>query len=145
MTSVTDCQKDIFYSTNKQKGGGIMIFEDIKDVAKENTYFRKVIYTGKHSQLVLMSIEAGDDIGEETHETSDQIIFIVQGDGEAVLSDQHTQISKHAVVFVPAGTKHNIRNTGENAMKIYTVYAPSVHADGIIHQTKADAAKEYNA
>ena len=121
-----------------------MIFEDIKHLTKENTYFRQVIYTGKHSQLVLMSIETGDDIGEETHETSDQIIFIVQGVGEAILSNQTTLISKHSVVFVPAGTKHNIRNTGEDAMKIYTVYAPSVHADGIIHQTKADAAREEN-
>lgn len=118
-----------------------MTFENIKELVKENENFRHVIYTGRKSQLVLMSLLAKEDIGEETHETSDQILFIVDGKGEAVVGEEHTPITKHSVVFVPAGTVHNIINTGNEKMKLYTVYAPSVHADGITHKTKADAAK----
>lgn len=119
-----------------------MIFDNIKDLAKENTNFRKVIYTGAHSQFVLMSLLPGEDIGEETHAENDQILFVVHGDGVAVLVGETTPIHKKSVVFVPAGTLHNIKNTGEDDMKLYTVYAPSVHKDGTIHATKADAAKE---
>lgn len=120
-----------------------MIFQDIKHMTKENIYFRHVISTGNHSQLVLMSLLVGEDIGEETHQTSDQILFIITGDGEAVLNGETTQISKHSVIFVPSGTQHNIKNTGNEPIKLYTVYAPSVHADNTIHKTKADAAKEW--
>jgi mannose-6-phosphate isomerase-like protein (cupin superfamily) len=124
------------------KGGERMIFEDIKKLTKENINFRHVIYTGKKSQLVLMSLLPYEDIGEEVHETSDQILFIVEGQGEAVLDGVKTPLAKHSVIFVPAGTKHNIINTANEPMKLYTVYAPSTHKDGIIHKTKADAAKE---
>lgn len=119
-----------------------MIFENIKELTKENKNFRHVIYTGLHSQLVLMSLLAGEDIGEEVHETSDQIIFIVDGDGETVLDGETTHIQKKSVVFVPAGIRHNIINKGDEDMKLYTVYAPSIHADGTIHPTKEDAANE---
>lgn len=119
-----------------------MIFENIKELAKENENFRHVISTGAHSQLVLMSLLPKEDIGEETHQASDQILFIVKGEGQAVLDGQSTPITKHSVVYVTAGTRHNIINTSEEAMKLYTVYAPAVHKDGIIHKTKADAAKE---
>ena len=119
-----------------------MIFENIKELAKENTNFRHVIYTGVHSQLVLMSLLPAEEIGEETHITSDQILFIVKGEGEAIVDGQTTRIEKHSVVYIPADTKHNIINKGDEDMKLYTVYAPSVHTDGIIHATKADAAKE---
>lgn len=119
-----------------------MIFENIKELAKENDYFRKVIDTGPHSQLVLMSLLPHEDIGEEIHVASDQIFFIVDGKGEAVINGQTQPIQKKTVVFIPAGTTHNINNTSDEAMKLYTIYAPSVHADGTIHPTKADAAKE---
>ena len=119
-----------------------MIFEDIKKLAKENDNFRHVIYTGKQSQLVLMSLLPHEDIGEEIHETSDQILFLVAGSGEAVLSGVTTPVEKHSVVFVPSGTKHNIINTSDEDMKLYTVYAPATHKDGTIHKTKADAVKE---
>ncbi|HEX7042085.1 MAG TPA: cupin domain-containing protein [Patescibacteria group bacterium] len=120
-----------------------MIFENIKELTKENTNFRHVIYTGNHSQLVLMSLLPKEDIGEETHEDNDQILFIVSGEGEAILNGKMTKIGKKSVVFVPSGTKHNIINTGDEDMKLYTVYAPSVHKDGIIHITKLDAEKEW--
>lgn len=119
-----------------------MLFENIKELAKENDYFRHVIYTGKQSQLVLMSLLPGEDIGEEVHEGSDQILFIVDGSGEAIIDGQASPIEKHSVVFVPAGTKHNIINKNGEDMKLYTVYAPSVHKDGTIHATKSEALKE---
>lgn len=119
-----------------------MVFENIKVMAKANDNFRKVIYTGPHSQLVLMSLLPGEDIGMETHETSDQILFIVDGEGEAILNGEASPIQKKSVIFVPAGTAHNIINKGQEQMKLYTVYAPSTHADGTIHPTKADAMKE---
>ena len=119
-----------------------MIFENIKELAKENIHFRHVIYTGAHSQLVLMSLLPDEEIGEETHGTSDQILVIVKGEGEAVVNGQTTRIGKHSVVYVPANTMHNVINKGDEDMKLYTVYAPSVHPDGTTHPTKADAAKE---
>lgn len=122
-----------------------MIFENIKELAKENTNFRHVIFTGQHSQIVLMSLLPDEEIGEETHETSDQILCIVKGEGKAIIEGQESPIAKHSVVFVSANTLHNIINTGEEDMKLYTIYAPSVHADGLIHKTKADAQKEEKA
>lgn len=119
-----------------------MFEENIKELAKENSYFRHVLYTGAHSQLVVMSIAVGEDIGEETHEGSDQIFVIVDGDGKAVLNGEGKLVQKHDVIFVQAGTRHNIINTGNEALKLYTIYAPSVHKDGIIHKTKADATGE---
>lgn len=86
-----------------------------------------------------MSLLPGEEIGEETHETSDQILFIVKGEGEAVMNGETINIQKHSVVYVSANTSHNIINKGDEDMKLYTVYAPSVHADGTIHKTKADA------
>lgn len=119
-----------------------MIFDNIKELTKENDYFRHVIYTGKQSQLVLMSLLPHEEIGMETHPSSDQILFIVAGEGEAIVSGEKTNIAKHSVIFVPANTAHNIVNTGDENMKLYTVYAPATHADGLIHKTKADAATE---
>ena len=117
---------------------------NIKELAKENTLFRKVVYTGKYSQLVLMSIPAGGDIGEETHDTIDQILFFVKGEGEAVLSGESKPIKKGDVVFVPAGTLHNFKNTGQEDLKLYTVYSPPAHPDGTVHATKEEAeAAEY--
>ena len=120
-----------------------MIFDNIKELTKDNMNFRHVIYTGKHSQLVLMRLRPHEDIGEETHTTSDQILFIVEGKGEAMLDGKVTEIVKHSVVYVPAGTRHNITNTNDEDLKLYTIYAPSVHADGVIHTTKIEAAKEW--
>lgn len=119
-----------------------MFQENINKLAIENSNFRKVIYTGTKSQLVLMSIPVGETIGEETHPNTDQILFLVTGEGEAILNEQTSKFEKHEAVFVPAGTKHNFKNTGDEDLKLYTVYAPPAHADGTVHQTKADAAKE---
>ena len=112
---------------------------NIKSLDKENALFRKVIYTGKYIQLVLMSIPMGEEIGEETHETVDQILFFVKGEGEAIIKGESKPIGKGDAVFVPAGTLHNFKNTGEDDLKLYTVYSPPNHPDGTIHKTKEEA------
>ena len=112
---------------------------NIEDDALENNYFRKVLYTAKYSQLVVMSLKPKEDIGEETHRL-DQFIRCEQGVGKAVLDGIEHAMSAGAAVLVPAGTKHNIINTSsEQAMKLYTVYAPPNHRDGVIHETKSEA------
>lgn len=115
---------------------------DIKKATVENSNFRKVLYTGSHSQLVVMSIPVGGDIGEETHETIDQILFFVEGNAEAILNGQSSAVGPDGVVFVPAGTKHNFKNSGGKDLKLFTVYSPPGHKDGTVHATKAEAEKE---
>ncbi|MEY4723417.1 MAG: hypothetical protein RLZZ324_930 [Candidatus Parcubacteria bacterium] len=110
----------------------------IKD-AKENTYFRRVVFTGKNSQLVVMSIPPGGEVGEETHKHTEQTLFFLSGTGEARLNDETYPIAPGNVTVVTPGTKHNFINTGSVPLQIYTVYAPPNHIDGRIHKTKADA------
>jgi len=112
--------------------------EDIAELATENRYFRQVIVTNKHSQLVLMSIEPGEDIGEETHNV-DQWLFFVSGSGEAILNRERTAIAANSLVMVPAGTRHNFINTGDMPLKLFTIYAPAEEPPGTIHKTKAEA------
>lgn len=118
-----------------------MYLGDIKKLTKENVNFRKVLYTGQHSQIVAMSISIGSDIGEETHPNTDQILFIVDGEGEAMVGDISRRIGEHDVIFVPAGTKHNFINKGDEDLKLFTVYSPPQHPDGTIHATKEDSLK----
>ncbi len=105
-------------------------------LANEN--FRKVLYTAKNSQLVLMTLKPGEEIGEEVH-TLDQFLRIEQGTGKAVLNDVEYDIADGSAIVVPAGTKHNFMNTGSEPMKLYTIYSPPEHRDGVMHTTKADA------
>lgn len=116
-----------------------MYAEDIKKLTEENTNFRTVLHTGKYSQIVAMSIPVGGDIGEETHQNTDQMLFFIDGDGEAILNGESRKVEEDDVVFVPAGTTHNFKNTGDEDLKLFTVYAPAEHADGTVHKTKADA------
>jgi mannose-6-phosphate isomerase-like protein (cupin superfamily) len=105
----------------------------------ENEYFRKVLYTAKNSQLVVMSLKPGEDIGEEVHQL-DQFIRCESGQGKAVLDGVEHQISEGLAVVVPAGAKHNIINTSaDKSMKLYTVYSPPNHLDGTVHKSKTDA------
>lgn len=108
----------------------------------DNEDFRRVLYTGKNSQLVLMSIEPGDDIGEETHHL-DQFIRIEQGTARAVLDGAEHDIEADWALVIPAGTKHNIINVGEIPLKLYSIYSPPEHKDGTVHRTKADAQEEH--
>ncbi|CAN5130375.1 cupin domain-containing protein [soil metagenome] len=119
-----------------------MYAEDIKKLTKENINFRTVLHTGKFSQIVAMSIPVGGEIGEEVHPNTDQILFIVDGEGEAILNGETREISEHDVVFVPAGAIHNFKSTGDEELKLFTVYAPPEHPDGTVHKTKEDVEKE---
>ena len=112
--------------------------QDIVQLTRDNTDFRRVVLTEKHSQIVLMSVEPGDDIGEETHEV-DQVLVFVAGSGEAVLNGEKSQVSANRLVVVPAGTKHNFINTGAEPLKLYTVYAPPEEPEGLVHKDKAEA------
>jgi mannose-6-phosphate isomerase-like protein (cupin superfamily) len=112
--------------------------EDIKKMAKENTDFRREILTNEHSQIVLMSIEPGDEIGEESHEV-DQVLVFVKGKGEAVLDGERRPIRKSSLVAVPAGTLHNFINTGDKPLKLFTIYSPPEEAPGTVHRNKAEA------
>lgn len=100
-----------------------------------NSNFRKVLFTAKNSQLVVMSLKAGEDIGEEVHDV-DQFLRIDQGTGKTVLNGVETPISDGFAIVVPAGVKHNIINTGETEMKLYTIYSPPNHKDSTVHPTK---------
>lgn len=105
----------------------------------DNDNFRKVLFTGLKSQLVVMNIPAGGEIGEETHAHVEQTIFILSGSAKATLDGEETDMSTGDVVVVTPGTKHNVINTGAGNLKVYTIYAPANHIDGIIHVTKDDA------
>jgi mannose-6-phosphate isomerase-like protein (cupin superfamily) len=112
---------------------------NIENATVKNKDFRRVLYTGKNSQLVLMSLRPKDEIGEETH-TLDQFIRVEAGDGIAILDGVKHQISDGTAVVIPAGTKHNVVNDSDTEeLKLYTLYSPPEHRDGTIHKTKADA------
>lgn len=113
--------------------------DNIEKISLENTDFRRVLYTAKHCQLVLMSIGVGEDIGEEIHQEIDQFIRIEAGVGSAVLDGEVSVIGDGSAVVIPAGTKHNIINTGQEPLKLYTLYAPPEHKDGVVRHTKAEA------
>lgn len=115
-----------------------MAAENYVELARRNDAFRRTIATGEHSQVVVMTIQPGEDIGEETHE-GDQILLFVEGEGEAILAGQSEPIGPSDLVFVPAGTLHNFVNTGSEPLRLVTIYAPPEHPDGTVHQTKAEA------
>lgn len=112
--------------------------QDIESLAVKNNKFRQVLYTAKNSQLVLMSLKPQEDIGAEIHQV-DQFFRVEEGSGEAVLNGARTPIQAGFAVLVPAGVNHNIINTGSVPLKLYTLYAPPHHRDGVIHKTRADA------
>src|SRR3990172_3289621 len=105
---------------------------------QENENFRRVLFTGPKSQLVVMSIPPGGEVGEETHLFTEQTLFFLSGAGEGTLDDERFAIGPGDAVVVAAGTRHNFRNTGADALKLYTVYAPPNHIDGRVHATRAD-------
>jgi mannose-6-phosphate isomerase-like protein (cupin superfamily) len=111
----------------------------IATVAESSADFRRVLWTGPHTQLVIMTIPVDGEIGEEVHEDSDQILTIVSGTGEALLGDETQEVAQGELLVVPAGTNHNVRNTGVNPLVLYTVYGPPDHADGVVHRTKEEA------
>lgn len=115
---------------------------DIEKATRENTDYRRVLYTGKNSQLVLMSIAPGDEIGEETHHL-DQFLRFEEGEGKVILDDVEHNVSDGFAVVIPEGTKHNVINTGNTHLKLYSIYSPPEHKDGTVHKTKADEKEEH--
>ena len=111
---------------------------DVKRAAKENSFFRKVLVTASKSQVVLMSLRPGEEIGTEVHQ-GDQLLYAVKGRATAVIDRTSEPFEKGTMFCVPAGTEHNVINTGDEPFKLFTVYAPPQHAAGTIHETKADA------
>jgi mannose-6-phosphate isomerase-like protein (cupin superfamily) len=111
---------------------------EIATVAEKSADFRRVLWTGEHSQLVIMTIPPGGEIGEEVHDENDQILSFVSGVGKAVIEGSTKSVTQGDVVVVPAGVKHNFLNTGPNPLVLYTVYGPPDHADGVVHRTKEE-------
>src|SRR5659263_486245 len=121
--------------------GGITIkgyVKNIEEIAVKNEDFRQVLYTAKNCQLVIMALKPKEEIGMEVHKL-DQFFRVEKGSGEAVLDGVRTAIRAGFAVIVPAGTNHNIINTGSVPLKLYTLYAPPNHRDGVVHHTRADA------
>lgn len=111
----------------------------IATVAETNPDFRRVLWTGEHTQLVIMTIPPSGEIGQEVHPDTDQILTFVSGVGEATINGEKQEVTQGDLVCVPAGAEHNFVNTGPNPLVLYTVYGPPEHADGAVHQTKEEA------
>lgn len=113
---------------------------NIEKAAEENDNFRQVLYTAKHSQLVLMALKPKEEIGSEVHEDNDQFFRIDQGEGLVVINGEEHEIRDGYAVVIPAGVEHNVINTSETeSLKLYTIYSPPHHRDGVVHDTKDEA------
>jgi mannose-6-phosphate isomerase-like protein (cupin superfamily) len=116
-----------------------MLAIDIETLTRANEDFRREVATAEHGQVVLMAIPPGEEIGEEVHEGIDQLLVFVDGNAEAIVADESAMFGAGQAVLVPAGTRHNFRNAGDSALRLWTVYAPPEHPAGTVHRTKADA------
>lgn len=113
--------------------------DNIEKLTIENTNFRKVLYTGEESQLVLMSLLPGEEIGAEVHEENDQFFRFETGTGKVIINDTEYSVSDGDAVIVPKGARHNVINIGLDSLKLYTIYSPAHHKDGVLRATKAEA------
>lgn len=115
---------------------------NIETTTEQNSFFRQVIYTGKHAQLVVMCLKPSEEIGMEVHDTVDQFFRIEEGEGKVIMNGEENIFSAGFGIIVPAGTEHNIINTSQTEeLKLYTIYSPPNHPDGTIHKTKEEAMK----
>jgi len=112
---------------------------NIEEKTQANSYFREVLFTTDKSQLVVMALQIGEEIGAEVHAEHDQFIRVESGVGKAIMDGVESDLADGSAVVIPAGVEHNIINTGETVMKLYTVYTPPEHADKTVHHTKAEA------
>lgn len=112
---------------------------NIEEKSLQNDYFREVLFTTDKSQLVVMALKPGEEIGMEVHPEHDQFIKIESGKGKAIMNGEEHEISDGSAVVIPAGTQHNVINTSEGVMKLYTIYTPPEHKPGTIHKTKEEA------
>jgi mannose-6-phosphate isomerase-like protein (cupin superfamily) len=113
--------------------------DDIEQQTTGNSDFRRVLYTGHHLQLVLMTLQPGDEIGAEIHKDRDQFFRFEEGRGQVDIDDNTYDVVDGSGVIVPAGARHNVRNTSDEPLKLYTLYGPPEHKDGVVQSTKADA------
>lgn len=118
-----------------------LLHKDILELTKQNDWFRKEVITGEHSQVMLMCIKPGEEIGEEVHAVDQTLVFVC-GTGEAIIEGVSEVFDEGDLFFVPAGTKHNFKNTGVEPLKLFTVYAPSEHVAGTNHETKEEADRD---
>ena len=117
--------------------------DNIETLTEQNGDFRRVLYTGNHLQLVLMTIQPGEEIGSEVHDDRDQFFRFESGAGVVDIDGVANEVEDGSGVIVPAGARHNVRNTGQEPLKLYSIYGPPEHIDGIVHPTKADAEKRH--
>ena len=113
--------------------------DDIEKLTTGNSDFRRVLYTGKNMQLVLMTLQPGDEIGSEVHRDRDQFFRFEKGSGAVDIDDNTYNVGDGSGIIVPAGSRHNVRNTGDGPLKLYTLYGPPEHKDGVVQSTKAQA------
>lgn len=116
-----------------------MHLKNLEQTAKENTYFRQVLANSNHTQVVVMDVKPGEDIGKEIHSENDQVLYLVSGKGTVYLNGVETEFNPGDCVLVPAGVEHNFTTVGDESMKIITTYSPPHHPVGTIHKTKAEA------
>ncbi len=119
--------------------------DDIEDLTEANEDFRRVLYTGQHLQLVLMTLQPGEEVGEEVHPDRDQFFRIEEGEGAIDIDGRENKVEDDIAVIVPAGARHNVRNTGAEPLRFYTIYGPPEHKDGVVQATKADAQARHHA
>jgi mannose-6-phosphate isomerase-like protein (cupin superfamily) len=113
--------------------------DDIEKRTTRNDAFRRVLYTGKNLQLVLMTLQPGEEIGEEVHTDRDQFFRFEQGEGAVLIDGAENRVSENFAVIVPAGARHNVRNIGGGPLRLYTIYGPPEHTDGLVQETRAEA------
>jgi mannose-6-phosphate isomerase-like protein (cupin superfamily) len=118
--------------------------DDVQRATLDNEDFRRVLYTGAHLQLVAMTLQPGEEIGEEVHDDRDQFFRFEAGTGEVVINGTPSTVEDDYGVIVPAGARHNVRNTGDAPLKLYTLYGPPEHKDGTVHKNRAQAEADHD-
>jgi mannose-6-phosphate isomerase-like protein (cupin superfamily) len=118
--------------------------ENIEEATVANQDFRRVLYTGKNLQLVLMTLQPGEEIGEEVHEDRDQFFRVEEGRGTVYIDGAPNQVEDDFAVIVPAGARHNVVASGDQPLKLYTIYGPPEHRDGVVHKDKAQADADHD-
>lgn len=138
MQPLSEFIKTIAAKTSELKG----FVTDIEKSTIENKNFRKVLYTGKNSQLVLMSLKPRENIGSETHNDTDQFFRVDSGSGKVIINGKETKIKDGFAVVIPQGAEHDVINTGEEDLKLYSIYSPPHHFFNVVHKTKEEAEKD---
>ncbi|URD61050.1 cupin domain-containing protein [Sphingomonas sp. KRR8] len=118
--------------------------DDLEELTIANNDFRRVLYTGEHLQLVLMSLAVGEEIGEEVHEDRDQFFRFEEGEGVVVIDGKENAVKEDMAVIVPAGARHNVKNTTDEPLQFYTLYGPPDHKDKTVHKDKAQAQRDHD-